>query len=270
MYLKAGKKINKKFIIIFLGVLTAFLIIVPAMAQEEGREILQRTTENMIEIEAWWDLIWETTFEVGTVPSATTGGGIISEGGAETNLSLYALVNPVRFVLGLSLLFWIWDYGTKMYESKGGLPGVQVFLKLLLPVLIVILFLSNQANYSRALAYGLRDTLNSWSEGVLDLTLADVNIRTALQDMVVTNSAKEEIRRQWEVCDALPQPEVTIPSSERPVGTGEEGEVLITQEQSQVYDYIECLEQTANFAEVRLNEANAQQDICNNGKTSYH
>lgn len=261
MMLFRRKKINRRILLIlFLGTIAVLLFAIPASAQD-GRDILLRTSENMMSIEAWWDQLWESTFDPPVISTTAVGdtGGIENP----TNLSVYAFVNPVRFLLAIGLTFWLFNFGKKMYESKGAVMGVQVFFQLFLPVFLSILFLSNQASYSRVLAYGLRDVINSWSDGILDLEIVDVNVRSAVQDMLVTEDAKETIVQKMQTCQAMPQPEVTIPSAERPGSNGEEDALPLTTEQRQVYDYLECLEELSNFAQTQLNQADAARG-CNN------
>ena len=265
-------KINQyKVTLTVVLVIMLILIAIPALAQD--REILLRTSQNMDSIEAWWDKLWETTFN----PPPLASTSVADSSGMEktTNLSLYAFVNPVRFLLAIGLTFWLFNFGLKMYESKGAAMGTQVFLQLFFPVFMAILFLSNQAVYSRVLAYGLRDVINSWSSGVMELTIADVNVRTAIQDLLVTEDAKEVILQKWETCQAMPQPEVSIPSADRPntISNSNENSLPLTIEQRQVYDYLECLQKLSDFAELQLNEADAARRCsgfaCNTFKTLY-
>ena len=272
MYIHFGRyKLKKKIILTIALVIIVVFVAIPVLAQD--REILLRTSQNMDSIETWWDKLWETTFN----PPPLSATSVADSSGMTdtTNLSLYAFVNPVRFLLAIGLIFWLFDFGRKMYESKGTAMGTQVFLQLFFPVFMAILFLSNQAVYSRVLAYGLRDIINSWSNGVMELTIADVNVRTAIQDLLVTEDAKEIILQKWETCQAMPQPEVTIPSIDRPDTTvsGDENSLPLTIEQRQVYDYLECLQEMSDFAELRLNEADAARRcsgfVCNTFKTLY-
>ena len=295
--------INKKSIfIVILALILVLIFALPILAQE--REILLRTSRNMVEIEAWWDKLWDTTFNPPPISAPTSS--IADNTGIEntTNLSLYAFVNPVRFLLAIGLTFWLFNFGFKMYEAKGMAQGIHNFFQLFLPVLIAILFLSRQAVYSRILAYGLRDIANSWSNGVMELTIADFNVRTAIQDALVTEDAKELIVQKWETCQAMPQPEVTIPgiyrpgrvsTSERlppgaenpPIGDGgntppplpppppvaESDTLPLTIEQRQVYDYLDCLRELSYFAEAELYRAEEERlcsgFVCQSFKTLY-
>ncbi|WP_156114256.1 hypothetical protein [Myxosarcina sp. GI1] len=255
---------------LIIASIAVLIFALPSVAQD--REILLRTSENMKSIEAWWDKLWDSTFN----PPPIASGAVADVTGVEntTNLSLYAFVFPVRFLLAIGLGCWLYQYGIKMYEAKGAAMGTQVFMQMFFPVFLSIIFLANQAQYSRILAYGLRDVINSWSDGVMNLTIADINVRTAVQDLLVTEDAKEIILQKWQTCQGMPQPEVTIPGSERPESIdGGEAASQLTVEQRQVYDYLECLQQLSTFASERLAEADTAREcsgfLCQSLKKLY-
>lgn len=211
---KRRKTRRSTIVAISLAIILVLTFTLPAIAQD--RDILIRTATNINNVEAWWDALWEDTFNP---PPITAETEELSEDYSmldNNNLSLYAFVNPVRFLLAIGLIFWLFEFGFKMVDSRGTAQGTQVFLKAFFPVFVAMMFLANQAVYSRLLAYGLRDLANNWSEGVLELTITEYNIRGAIQDQLITEDAKEEIARKWRTCDAMPQPEVTIPSINRP------------------------------------------------------
>ena len=265
MYINFNQYKIRNIVLFILTVILTISIAIPAFAQD--RDILLRTSENMTSIEAWWDKLWDITFN----PPPLAASSVADSNGIQntTNLSLYAFVNPVRFLLAIGLIFWLFDFGRKMYESKGAAMGTQVFLQMFFPIFLAILFLSNQAVYSRVLAYGLRDIINSWSNGVMELTIADINVRTAIQDLLITEDAKEIILQKWETCQAMPQPEVTIPSIDRPDTINDRNSSL-TIEQRQVYDYLECLQKMSDFAELQINEATRCSGfICKTFKSLY-
>ena len=298
IYQRFKAKIFLSICILAIVILLLFLTS-PVLAQD--REILLRTSQNMTNIEAWWDRLWESTFN--PPPLSVSTDGISDTTGLEnsTNLSMYAFVNPVRFFIAIGVVCWIAHFGWKMSESREIAGSIHTFLLLFFPIFVAVIFLSDQALYSRVLAYGLRDISNTWSNGVMNLTIADFNVRSAIQDMLVTEDAKEIIVQKWETCQAMPQPEVVIPSIYRPGRVGNtalpppgaenpptnggnntlpppppisETEALpITLEQRQVYDYLECLQELSYFAETKLNEADNERRcgnlICKTFKTLY-
>lgn len=225
----------------------------PAMAE---RDILTTTKNNINATELWWDKLWSSTFNP---PPVVVTGGVGSAEGIEntTNLSLYAFVNPTRFILGIGLIFWLFSFGYKMVESKTVAQSTHTFIKLFIPVFLAIIFLANQATYSRMLAYGLRDITNSWSDGVMNLQIADFNIRESLEDQLVTADAKEIVANKVSVCTQMEHPEVTIPSLERP-DTSDPNTPPLTPAQRKVYDYLECWQEVSTFAQEQLDAADAE------------
>ena len=276
MYIKKQQIQQRTLIIVLLVILGILLIASPVLAQQ-GREILQQSSENIIEIEEWWDGLWETTFNLAT----NQRGARLEE---TTNITSQMIIGPVRFLLVIALVFWIYNFGQKTIESKGAMVGIYEWSKIIIPVAVAFLFLSNQGQNSRVLAFGLRSLTNSWSNAALEVSLDDVNVRSAIQDLLVTEDAKQEIRDRISTCEALPQPDVAIPGPARPIAGGstaplavpdvpiptselsppaEQDNAPLTTEQRQVYDYLECWEELSNFAEEELNEAEAL-SACNN------
>ena len=134
-----------KLVLLLLAVSLVLVFELPAMAQ---RDILNTTSQNISNSQIWWDRLWESTFNPAPI---TIGNGVASAAGIEntTNLSLYAFVNPTRFILGIGLIFWLFSFGYKMIESKTVAQSTHTFIKLFVPVFIALLFLANQATYSR-------------------------------------------------------------------------------------------------------------------------
>ncbi|GFE72156.1 hypothetical protein [Chroococcus sp. FPU101] len=216
---------------LLFGVIATVVIVTPVIAQE----ILQTTLNNMQESDQWWDKLWKDTFD----PSDPT-----------TSISIYTFATASRFFLGIGLLIWVFQYGQKMAESRGLNQSVSIFAKMFFPVFLAVLFLNNQAYYSRVLAYGLRDIIDSWSVGAMEMQVAGVEIRSALTDQLVTQEAKQTIQLQAQKCQQMPQPSVILPSLERPGS-----EVKLTLQQEQAYQYLECLAQLEKLAKDKKEEA---------------
>jgi hypothetical protein len=185
----------------------------------------------MQESEQWWDKLWKDTFE----PTDLS-----------TSLSIYTFATAVRFILAVSVIFWLFQYGQKMAESKGMAQYVMTNTQFFIPVVLVIIFLANQGQYSRLLAYGLRDVANSWSNGVMATNIAGLNIRSALADQLVAQDAKDAISLQARKCMQMPQPAVALPSATRPVPDPNNP---LTIQQEQAYEYLECIQKLGELAE---------------------
>lgn len=292
MGITSGRR-NRRLIIAFLlGIGIVVLSAVPSRALDS--EILNQTAHNMVHIEAWWDDLWENTFN--PPPLDASPSSIANGEGMEgsTNLSLYAFAYPARLVLTIGVFGWIFQYGYKIYESKGVADTTNIFFKMFFPFFIAVLLLADYGGNARMLAYAFRDISNSWSDGILELSIADINLRTALQDQLLTEDAKEAILQRWEACAAMPQPEVALPSPYRPtslppqaanpptnsdpntslpppppedgnssfppVPPVSQGETApITLEQRQAYDYLDCLRNLSFYTKSELERAEQEQ-----------
>ena len=164
-----SKIVHKYRFWIILGVAIALVLIIirPVVANE----ILQSTRDSMRESYEWWDDLWRDTFD----PTSMSG-----------NISMYSFAGPVRFLIGMGLIFWLYGYGKKMVDSQSLMQSVQIFSEYFLPIVLILIFLANQGLYSRVLAYGLRDIFNSWSEGVLEQQIAGQTLNSALEEQFVT------------------------------------------------------------------------------------
>lgn len=212
-----------------LASVICLLVVLPVRAQE----VLQTTLTNMQESEQWWDKLWKDTFD----PSSTD---------LSTNISIYTFATAVRFLLMIGGIFWLFQYGQKMAESRGMPQILSTNTQFFIPVILVVIFLANQGLYSRLLAYGLRDVANSWSNGVLAMQISGQNIRSALADQMVTQDAKNVIALAAQKCMQMPQPAVALPSTTRPASDPNKP---LTIQQEQAYDYLDCVQKLGALAD---------------------
>ena len=229
---------------IYLVVAIAIVLII--IRPVGANEILQSTRDSMRESYEWWDDLWRDTFD----PTSMSG-----------NISMYSFTGPVRFLIGMGLIFWLYGYGKKMVDSQSMMQSVQIFTEYFLPIILILIFLANQGLYSRVLAYGLRDIFNSWSEGVLEQQIAGQTINSALEEQLLVEEVKNEIRRQANKCMQMPRPEVILPSAKRPAPDPDNP---LTIEQEQAYSYLECLEKLVTFIEQK-EESALNSQACSGG-----
>ncbi len=235
---------SRIWIYVFLAVVICLVILIkPALP---ANEILENTRDSMRESQEWWDDLWRETFD----PSTISG-----------NISYYSFINPVRFIIGVGLIFWIADYGQKMANSQGMAQSVQIFSESFLPIVLILIFLANQGVYSRALAYALRDIVNSWSDGLLEQQIVGKTINSALQEQLLVEEVKNEIRRQANSCMQMPRPEVILPSANRPAPDPDNP---LTIQQQQLYEYFECWNKLLDFIEQKEQEATGT-EACQTG-----
>lgn len=224
---------HRALIYLTLAITVCLLVVIPVHAQE----VLQTTLTNMQQSEQWWDKLWQDTFD----PKDLTN-----------SISIYTFSTAVRFILAVGLIFWLFQYGQKMVESKGMAQAISTNTQFFLPVVLIVIFLTNQGQYSRLLAYGLRDIVNSWSNGVMNTQIAGYNVRAALADQLVTQDSKDVITLQAQKCMQMPQPAVALPSPTRPAPDPNN---TLTIQQQQAYDYLECIKKLGILAKQKKEEA---------------
>ena len=222
---------------IWIYIVLAIIICLVAIKPVWANDILETTTNTMRETQEWWDDLWHETFD----PTTLSG-----------NISMYSFANPVRFIIGMGLIFWIYQYGKKMVNSQGMMHSVQIFSESFLPIVLILIFLANQGVYSRALAYGLRNITESWSNGLLQQQIAGITLSSALSEQLLVEEVKNEIRQQANKCLQMPRPEVILPSATRPAPDPDNP---LTIQQQQLYEYFECLDRLIIFIEQKEKEA---------------
>ncbi len=227
-----------------LAVIMCLILVKPVLA----KDILENSVNQMRETQEWWDRLWQDTFAPD--PNSLSG-----------NISIYSFTRPVRFLVGIGLIFWLFDYGKKVVNSRGMAHTIQIFTESLVPIVLIVLFLANQGFYSRLLAYGLRYVVNSWSEGVLEQQILGEKLGSALKEQLLAESVKNEVRQQAEKCWQMPRPEVILPSPQRPATNPDNP---LTIEQDQAYQYLECLDKLVLF--IQEQEAAARRsESCDGG-----
>lgn len=234
MLLILKKKQTQKYILFAIVVGLLLITNPPVMAQVD----LPTTMTRMQEQQQWWNNLWQQTFDPSNISN---------------NISLYSFTTVVRTILGITVIFWLYKYGQKMMGNSSYVGQIITTAEMLLPALLIALFLSNQAYYSRVLAYGMRDVINTWSNGVMAQQIQGQSIQTALNDQLLLQDTKNEITSQGQKCMQMPQPAVAIPSPSRP--TDKEQLEQLTIEQLQVYDFLECIKELEELATQRRQEA---------------
>ena len=239
---------SSKWLALFLAMVIVLVLIQPVLAQDS--KILELTVRNMEHTQKWWDDLWRDTFDP-TNPI--------------NSISIYSFSKIVRFITGIGVIFWLIDYGKKMVASQGMAQNVQIFAQSFLPIFLIILFLGNQGTYSRALAYGLRDKINYWSEDLMTAQIAGVSLAEAMSEQLLVEEVKNQIKNQADKCMQMPQPEVVLPSLKRPPSDPNNP---LTLEQDQAYRYFECLEKLIAYIEQKTQEG-LQDKLCGTGCTYF-
>jgi hypothetical protein len=206
----------------------------PASTAAEQADTLTALADNNKAIDAWWDLTWQKTFQ----PGAATGG---------SNITDYIFNNIVRWFLLVGSLFWIWQIGlaSASLAQSGGASWWDTFAKAFWPVFIVVALLANNAEAARSIGWTVREFGQSAQKGILDASISDITIRSAMQDIFVTQTGAAQIAEQVQYCAAMPHPNVILPNPERPT----DPDIKLNPQQEQAYDYLECARKVQSFAE---------------------
>lgn len=292
-----------KFVIVSLVLATSLVLSFALPAYSQSNSLLSTSARRISNTEIWWDNLWEETFNpapitledsdaptaivnvpepppVSTIPGSPlpvpypapegnvyTGlpqpPAVVNNQSRGNNLSLYFFSSATRTVLAIGLICWLFSYGRAMVESPTLAQGIHTFVKLFTPVVLAIIFISNQGYYSRVLAYGMRNMANSWSEGVMDMTITGYSVRAAIQDQLITEDVKQQVVARYNTCQSINPPEVVLPSPERPAP---DSGIEITDAQRKNYEYLECLDKLHEFAQQQLdiaeNKRSCSKGIC--------
>lgn len=129
------------------------------------------------------------------------------------------------------------------------LSTLQKNLPRLLILGLVIFFLQN--NYSNA--YGFVDGMWKYRNNITAQTAKyrkqSITIAQAIDNQIFDSRYGSELRLQLGICNQKPRPAVFLSSPTRP---GPDADPQPTEQQSQIYDYLECLDTTMIRMEQRL------------------
>lgn len=154
---------------------------------------LQNTSE-------WWDQIWQSTFlglGASSVSSVSQVYGV--------------MMQIVRIISAIVLLVYI----VTMFSviAREGLAAFQfMFRGLLVIALISYLFLGNGSNHG-SIAYAGKVLFNQVNAAMMQANINGVSITNALTDQIVTTKAKSMLEREIRICDAMPNPAVSLPAT---------------------------------------------------------
>jgi hypothetical protein len=199
-------------------------------AQDDAQTLSNLAIQNN-EIDTWWEKVWVQTFR----PGVATGG---------TGLSDYFFNNISRWFLLIGLIFWIFKLGLESYQAGGAGLGI-VFAKLFWPIVISAALLANNAQLARDLGWTARAFSQMAIQGVLSTRILDMEIGAALKDVFKTQVSAAQIAEQVQYCSAMPHPNVVLSSATRPTDPA----IILTPQQVQAYDYLECFVKVKDFAE---------------------
>ncbi len=203
---------------------------------QASTDILQSSLDVMTSTQQTWDEIWEATLS----------------GGSSSSVSVpYFMLNQVaKFIAVAVILYFLFTWGGKMARSN----SLQITLPQLLVVIGILALLQGNGESMSHLTLGLRGVINHWRNGMLTMQIADVQVGAAIQDQLMTDSARNFLIQKLQVCEAMPAPSVSLPSPTRP----SDPDPPLTQEQQQLYLKMECYQSVRETATTLKAEYEAQ------------
>jgi hypothetical protein len=213
-----------------------------AMAQEE--KLLQDSLDQMKASQVWWDDLWQKTFSP-------------PPGAAGNDLTAYWIANIARFFVLICLPFWLYQVGTDL-ATAGTLPIImKVFGRYFLFAILCISLLGNDAKMSRELSLGLRTIINNQANGLMQVQISGLSMRSALSNQLAIRAQSDKSIAKAQECAALPRPSVVLTSPDRPAA---DQQPPLTREQVQAYDYLDCIK--AFQAQIAADTALTRQTMC--------
>lgn len=174
----------------------------PATA-DEGSDYLRRITDYITQTAAWWDQLWDDTFD----PSIATN-----------TINNQAVMDVVRYILLAGFAAWTWRIGQKIFDRGSDFSD---WVKFLLPVVLISVFLANSGSAIYHLAHGLRNIANFAPQKAAAIQVAGFNVRRAIDDALFTQVTRTVISQEAKKCAQIQPPSVNIPEADRrPLGTG--------------------------------------------------
>lgn len=227
--------------ILTLGIILLFQFI--ASAQTSQSDALDSLIKQNQDIDAWWDGIWQQTFN----PGSSTG----------TNISDYIFNNIARWFIFIGAFFWIWKLGMELVANMNSGPTLFITLmKMFYPVFVCSILLANNAQAARDISFTIRAFGQTSTAAIYQAKITDITIADAMSDMFITQTTAAEIAADVQACAAMPHPNVPLPASIRPTVPGPP----LTPQQTQAYDYLHCV--TSLKDKVIAKQQQAQSNAC--------
>lgn len=197
------------------------------------------------------NMFW-ATFRTFFIDSGSTPSG-----GASPNLiePIVSAIVIIGVLLSVAKIFM-----SAAHKDADILSTLQKNLPRLLILGLVIFFLQN--NYANA--YGFVDGLWKYRNNITAQTARyrkqSITIAQAIDNRIFDVRFGSELRLQLGICNQKPRPAVYLPSLTRP---GPDADPQPTQQQSQVYDYLECMDSTMTQMRTRLAQLSQE---CSTGR----
>lgn len=236
---------NKVLLLAFLLSLGWVLLTAhPAWGKESlnynGLDYLQRITDNITKTAAWWDDLWDGTFDPDN---------------AGNTINNRAVMDVVRYVLLAGFITWSWKIGRKIFERGS---DISDWVKFIIPVVLVSFFLANSGQAIYHTAHGMRQIVNAAPAVVAKAQVSGFNVRLAINDALFSQVTRTVISQEAKKCAQLHLPGVNLTEEEktliglkkqgrrqdvsRQVGRGLTGEEIATVYKQASMNQLQCLQ----------------------------
>ncbi len=229
------------FIILFLVVLT---LAGPVHAQAQLNidgfyNQLQKTSQ-------WWDQLWRSTFLGLGAPTTNSVSQVFP-----------VFMQFVRIIAACVVTIYI----VTMFSIIGrdGLAAFQFMIRgSLVIVLISYLFLGDGSNFG-SIAYGGKILFNRVTAAMMKANINGVSITNALTDQIVSSKSKHYLEQEIKVCDAMPNPGVTLPDAFSDTFPLNEKDPQLNPDQQAAVRRLNCYYQVKGIADQLREQAASQQ-----------
>ncbi|ABW33242.1 hypothetical protein AM1_G0062 (plasmid) [Acaryochloris marina MBIC11017] len=202
-------------------------------AHADFAEDLISDLEPSVAHDAFWDDLWNATFDRSTVISGDT-----------RRIAFGSVSTVVRWVTLIALFVVLLHYGSGMMFSGTSLrKGNEFTIKSVFPVVIILALLANQ--FAGVHAVGL--FVNQARLGVMGEAYAQTEFattfRSAIKDAYLSEKYRESLAFRAKQCNLIETPITTIPSLEEPTNP----ETPLTDEQRQYYKKLQCIQSMVTY-----------------------
>lgn len=218
---------SKWFKYIILAFAATILVVFPAIAQSS--DIMQAQLDQMRSTQAWWDKIWQETYDP------------VEIGGVTLNSADYIFSTVVRWIFQISVLFFVIRFILMSGElSDGNLATFTIKVApMLLSFFCALVLLGNNGLWARAIPLTMRGITNFWRNGMMEVRIVDLTAKEAFDDIFATKEVQNQIYLQAQQCALLQPPAI---------GVSSDGEKPLNPSELRSSSYIQCLDRLLKVA----------------------
>lgn len=174
---QSWQRIYWRVLSVFVGIAVA-ISAAPAWAQLQGGRVLQESIEAANNSEEAMDKMWADMF---------TGQAL-----------LYGqVVDLAKVLLIVGFFFLMLSFARAMRDNS-----IDKVTEIVAWALVVVIFLGNEGAVLKTVTMGGRDFINDRAESILLVQLGSLTVQDALQDVILTDQARDRIQAVFADCEA--------------------------------------------------------------------